>query len=294
MGTVFMGKKQSVVLKYVLPSCMVLLAGLYLFDMQKVSELPRFRRCDDSFKIDDGKPLPTRKGFDTLNISGSRRPTQGGLVKYLGGIQMPVYSFDLQLEDHYFIKGSPERWYGYQQSEAVGVDEKNIQLRHYIRRLIHTGKLHHDANDVQTEKQMTEEVGFHYVGIAQKRHRVPQAEQVDQFLDVLKTIPQPAWIHFHCNVGQSRTTIAMVMYDILKNGKEIPLEDIVRRHKLIGSEDLFDTEVWANGSYTKEMLEIRKDFIKAFYRYVNDPEGYGVSSWKDWTTKNNVYQAMIY
>ena len=39
--------------------------------------------------------------------------------------------------------------------------------------------------------------------------------------------------------------------------------------------------------YTKEMLESRKNFIISFYHYVNDSEGLGVKTWKEWTKLNN-------
>jgi hypothetical protein len=285
-----MTKFRKILLKYVLPFSLVMVCGFYIYDTQKLSELPRFRRSDDPFLTSATEPLPSRKGLDALNISGSRRPTQKGLLKQLGGINMPVYSFDLQEEGHYFINGSPEQWYGYKRIDQVGVDGDKVRPRHYIRRLIHTGKLSHDASDVQNEKQMTEEIGFHYVGICQTRHRIPIAEQVDQFIDTLDNIPQPAWIHFHCNAGRSRTTIAMIMFDMMRNGKDVSLNDIVYRHHFLGSEDLFDTNVWNRGStYTKERLESRKAFVENFYRYVNDPEGYGVTKWSDWAAKHKVY-----
>lgn len=289
-----MGKYLGRFVKIVMPLSIVLGVGLYIYDLQKLSQLPRYRATDLPFKKADNKPLPTREGLEMLNISGSRRPTQGGLVKFLGGKGMPVYSFDLQLEGHYFIKGCPERWFGYQRVDTVGVDDKNASLRHYIRRLVHTGKFRNDPSDVQTEQEMTEQAGFNYVGICQTRHRVPLAEQVDQFMEAVNAIPQPAWIHFHCNGGRSRTTIAMVMYDIMKNGKQVPLADIVQRHKLLGGEDLFDTEVWKNGSYTIEMLTARKAFIEAFYKYINDPNGYGVARWQDWSDEHKVYSGQLF
>ncbi len=276
-------------LKVLLPCLIVFLSGMYIYDMQKMSELPRFRSTDHPFKTTSVTPLPTRKGLEILRISGSRRPTQGGLKKNLGSMGMPVYSFDLQQEDHYYINGSPARWYGYDSAAEAGVNMAIIGTRHYIRRLIHTGKLVHTKEDMQTEKEITEALGFKYIGILQTRHRIPKAEQVDQYMDTINSIPQPSWIHFHCNGGRSRTSLAMVMYDIMKNGREVSVEDIVKRQHLLGSEDLFDTRVWATSTYTKEMLENRAEFIKAFYRYVNDPEGYGVTKWSEWSAKHKVY-----
>ena len=47
--------------------------------------------------------------------------------------------------------------------------------------------------------------------------------------------------------------------------KTVSLEDIVQRQHLLGSEDLLDTTVWRNGTYTQEQLEKRKRFIEKFY-----------------------------
>jgi hypothetical protein len=87
----------------------------------------------------------------------------------------------------------------------------------------------------------------------------------------------------------------MVMYDILRNGKEVSLEDIVKRQHYLGSENIIDTTVWAKkSSYSKRKLEIRRDFLRAFHRYVNDPEGYGASTWQQWAEKNKIYDTLQY
>jgi hypothetical protein len=85
------------------------------------------------------------------------------------------------------------------------------------------------------------------------------------------------------------------MFDMLRNGKQVSMDDIVKRQYLIGSENIVDTTVWSKKStYSKRKLEIRRDFLKAFHRYVNDPEGYGKSTWTDWSEKNNIYPSLQY
>ena len=38
--------------------------------------------------------------------------------------------------------------------------------------------------------------------------------------------------HFHCKEGIGRTTTFMIMYDIMKNYKEVSLNDIIKRQYL--------------------------------------------------------------
>jgi hypothetical protein len=287
--------KTRTLLKYVIPINLALIVVLMVLDYQKVDEIPRYRRSDGQFWNHVSEPLPPVKGLDTLHVSGSRRPTQGGLIKYLSNVNMPVYIFDLQEEGHYFINGLPETWYGYDRVDEVGVNQKKAGARHYYRRLLHTGKLTHTVADVRSEKQMIEDCGFNYLGISMDRRHIPLKEQVDEFVKIVDSLPQPSWVHFHCNAGRGRTSIAMVMMDILRNGKEVSLDDIVQRQHFLGSENIIDTVVWAKKStYSQRRLEIRRDFLRAFHRYVNDPEGYGATTWLEWAAKNNIYDTLQY
>jgi hypothetical protein len=129
---------------------------------------------------------------------------------------------------------------------------------------------------------MVESLGFHYVLIDHYRGTIPAPEQVDAFITFVKSLPDPVWVHFHCSAGRNRTTTAMVMYDIMKNGKKVPLQDIVLRHYLQGSENLFDTSLWPTGRYSQETLLNRKKFITSFYDYVTSSDGLGVKTWQDW------------
>lgn len=275
--------KIRTVIKWVLTASLIASFGIVYFEYKQVTELTRFRRSDDSFLKEASIDL--RKGLDDLHISGSCRPSAIALKKALSNINMPIYIFDLLGEDHYYIQGMPERWYGYKYSPIIGESKDKRSLRTILHSLIYTGTLHHTEEDAQTERELIEEIGFHYIGTNQERRTAPTPEQVDDFIQTVVSLPNPCWIHFHCSAGRGRTTVAMVMYDILKNGKTVFLEDIIRRHQLLGSENLFDITVWSNGRYTKEMLKGRKDFVISFYKYVNDPQGLGVTSWKEWIVK---------
>ncbi len=267
--------------KIILGVILIVIAVVYA-ETRDATVLERFRRSDDQIKASVQFSI---EGLKDLHISGSNRVSQSALKSKLSEISMPVYVFDLQLEPHSFIRGLPEHWYGYKhQQQELSDSLKGVRLKHILRRYFKTGKLIHTQADLQTEKQIVEELGFHYIQTNQTRHRVPEGDQVDQFIKTLKELPDDAWVHFHCSAGQGRTSVAMVVTDILKNGKKVSLEDIVKRHHALGSEDLFDTVVWENGTYSQEMLDNRKNFIVSFYEFVNDPKGFGTISWQEWST----------
>lgn len=291
-----MNRKIVTALKYTLAFLFITALTVIYFEVRDSSKLGHFRRSDQMFST-VSQNAPSRKGLAELHVSGSDRITQSSLQKALTDTAQPVYVFDLQEEPHCFIQGLPTHWYGYKfNTLCAGLPQtgKRIKIKHALRRLLQTGKLMHTPQDTQTEKEIIEQLGYHYCGTNQTRHRIPQNEQVDQFIETLNAIPAGSWIHFHCSAGRGRTTVAMVMYDILLNGKEVPLKDIIERHHLLGSENLFDTAVWANGTYTKEMLENRKNFIIKFYQYVNDPQGLGIASWKEWAKTHNANTNAMY
>jgi protein tyrosine phosphatase (PTP) superfamily phosphohydrolase (DUF442 family) len=269
------------ILPFLAKVAFALVMFLALYEHHQVNELERYRRSDDPFQRGLMAYTPSREGLDDLHISGSARPTKNGLQLALSSIDMPVYIMDFFAKNHYYIDGLPEDWLGYKRSR-LGVNAKRGSFRGKIHRLIYTGKLQHDASDTQTEQEMVADLGLKYVLVDQVRKALPSPEQVDEFIQIVDTLPNPVWVHFHCSAGRGRTTIAMVMYDILKNGKKVSVEDIVMRHHLQGSENLFNTVVWPNGRYTKEMLEERKQFIIAFHKYVNSPDGWGVQTWTQW------------
>jgi protein tyrosine phosphatase len=137
---------------------------------------------------------------------------------------------------------------------------------------------------LMTEAQIVSATGATYVRIPVTDHTKPDDEDVDQFLDVVKRLPPHTWVHFHCHAGRGRTSTFMILYDMLRNRK-LPREDIIdRQAQLIGA---LDIRLLSQGAKAyKNTNEIKRyAFIKAFYEYLNAPDGYGVSSWTKWITK---------
>ncbi|AIL13272.1 hypothetical protein IM40_06825 [Candidatus Paracaedimonas acanthamoebae] len=278
------------VISYILTFFLIGTIAIICLATSDISSVRRFRKSSDPFSI-NFKQQPSRKGLDDLRISGSSYLSQLAIKKALANIPFPVYIVDLRSEPHYFINGLPERWYGYKKTEVTQIPQetKNVDILYLLRRLVKTGKITHSSQDTKSEKEIVEALGYSYVNINQTRHDVNDRDFVDSFVNLVNHIPPKSWIHFHCAAGRGRTTTAMVMFDILKN-RDVPLEDIVARQHLIGGQDLFNTTVWENGTYAKERLEKRKNFIILFYQYVHDPKGLGHISWTEWSKDKIINQ----
>lgn len=109
---------------------------------------------------------------------------------------------------------------------------------------------------------------------------------VDEFLAIVKEIPEDTALHFHCANGCGRTTTCMILYDIYKNHAQVSLKDIIDRQWALGGEDVLDTVHRPGGSWSQEKLDGRKKLVEAFYAYMNDTSsGYGKTSFVEWSKR---------
>src|SRR5260221_6150139 len=135
-----MKKRSKFILSGVLIASLISVSSFIYYDREHITTLSRLRRTDDPIMVPQGEKTPSLDGLKELHASGSRRPNRPGLLNAFENINMPVYIFDLQQEEHYFIKGIPERSFGYDRSEKIGEDMNTAGIRHYLRRLLWTRK----------------------------------------------------------------------------------------------------------------------------------------------------------
>ncbi|BAH05579.1 fused DSP-PTPase phosphatase/NAD kinase-like protein [Clostridium kluyveri] len=255
-------------------------------DSKREDEMPkRFRKTTDTIKEDDD--LPNLTGFSSLNESGGAQFTTKniGLMKKAIG-DMPIFIVDLREESHGFINHFAVSWLGEDgknkgnkglTKEEVLKDEakrlNSIKLKEPItiknKEIIPT--------KVQSEKELVEKNKMFYVRIPVTDNERPSDEMVDYFIKLVKKFPKDSWVHFHCKAGIGRTTTFMVMYDIMKNGKQVSLEDIMERQVLIGGKNLLKPS-YKPGSYSSE----RSEFIKDFYEYVKENKDGFNTNWSQW------------
>lgn len=145
------------------------------------------------------------------------------------------------------------------------------------------------AKNAFTEKELAAKKGLGYFRIPDKKFGNMEYEHVDLFVDFVKNLPKDEWVHFHCKKGQSRTTLFMIMYDMMRNAERVSAEDIVKRQGPLGlgGADLFGLpkkEEWDH-SFKKGW----KEFLYRFHAYVKANKKSNFSkSWTQWTEENGI------
>lgn len=233
-----------------------------------------------------------KKGIKTLFISGSAAPTLGNMIwlRKTRGTH-PVYIIDLRQETHLYINGLPISLF-YKRDEinwgktSVVINEtESVWAKYFLKsevvQINTLGKplagfkvpiepVTIPVKEVYTEQEAAQKAGVAYLRIEVPDYHPPTTTQVDQFLTTLKAIPPDAWLHVHCAAGNGRTTMFMVMRDILANAKYVHLEDIITRHAKLGGIDLFGVSPSiAAQPWKEEYHQARKDYIKLFYTFVH-------------------------
>lgn len=219
-------------------------------------------------------------GLDELNFSGSSRVAFYHLKWALRNKSGPVYLIDLT--------DGKIKYYNTWESSLFKDNKRKPGVIYSLRRFLIGGSPSLVPEYVETEADVATRFGLKYQVFYIPRRHIPSQETVDKIVEFSQTMPADAWLHMHCDAGRGRTTMLMIMFDIIQNAHKVPVEDIVNRQHRLGGVDLFDTKVWVNGHYTQEQLQARVDFITSFYRYVKDSQGYGKQKWSKWCDENQV------
>ena len=212
----------------------------------------------------------------------------------------PIYLIDLRQESHGYADGTPVSWYKEHNQANLGKSVEEIELDEMTRLRSLKGKMtkftplgNHDTatlemltlivNDVKTEKEEAEPLGFKYVRFSAADQIFPEPATVDDFIKFYLKLPKNHWLHFHCHAGHGRTTTFLVFYDILKY-PDLSLEEIVKRQHALGGTDLLtcdDGDDW----YSKTKRD-RAEKIRKFYQYVQEalPSNFSIT-WTEYINK---------
>jgi len=251
-----------------------------------------------------------KTGLSSLNLVGSGQFSASQFkssLDYIGkfGISPDqIVVVDLREEPHAFINGHAVRWYAegawWTQGDPVALviaKEKEHLSRLPLGQPVSVGVIKKDKSgfakvagsrsytiaSLNTEEEIVINSGAHYVRLPVTDHTKPEDKDVDQFLSLVKTLPPQACVYFHCHAGRGRTSTFMIMYDMIRNPK-LPREAIIDRQVQLGSLDLrhFSGPL---KSHKHPNQKSRLQFIHLFYKYMNDPDGYGKASWTKWVAK---------
>jgi len=268
-----------------------LFTGFLFFLSQEKSSILNFRTCYDSFK--PSRFTASREGLQELRCSASGRLSQSKIEKYFKKLPSKVYVIDVRAEQDFYVKGISAGWLGIRYLDGRFEDrlyttkfywgKPTQHLKWMWRRLINLHTLAMPTpQQMQSEEQFLKNLGHEYYSFAGQRHMVHSNEMIQEFINFLDSLPEDAWLHFHCATGRGRSTTFMILYDIYHNAKRVPLGDIILRQHLLGGENVFDIALRPKGTWSKDSLVKRKKLVEDFYSYMTDPNGYGIRNWIDW------------
>jgi predicted protein tyrosine phosphatase len=263
------------------------------------------------------------EGLDTLNISGSSQFSElslDAIIKRVGKRKITIVN--LRQEDGGFLEPKEGKgaisfsylmsmpWWtgenpkGNRTTEEIEKDEEKkmadiLKKRTFTvygagdsyapsdnHRILH--KMDVAVKRAFTEKTLAKEKGLGYFRLPDKKFGNMEFEHVDAFVNFVKKVPKDEWLHFHCKKGQSRTTLFMTMYDMMRNAGAVSAEDIIQRQGPlgIGGADLMelpDPDEW-DYSFKKQWRE----FLFQFHQYAKENKDGFQKSWSKWAQERGI------
>ncbi len=254
----------------------ILLTITYLLSTDNYTDA-KFRTMQDEISSSEKIDLT---GLRELPASGGPIIDFPNLKKRLAPLNRNITIIDGMRESHGYINNMATTFLGYHR--------KKQSIRYFIRRLLLTGTPHILPGRILPEINMAYTYGFGYKNIKIDSKIKTPDDSVDKFVSYFDKAPENVWFHFHCRHGKGRTSMMLVMYDIMKNAPKVALSDIIKRQHLLGSVDLFNTVVWKTkkkGKYTSRTLKRRKKFIEDFYIFICQRKAGGIQRWSEWHKK---------
>ena len=220
------------------------------------------------------------KGLDKLNISGSQQFSDSGLslIKEAIGNKFSIIDIDLRQESHGFINGIAVSWEGEKNnlnkglnlSEVTSIENKllgSIKLGDPL--TFYNTKETIVPKTVQNEFQLTKSKDIGYIRIPVTDGGFPTDDMIEYFINFVENQPKGTWLHFHCKEGIGRTTTFMIMYDIMKNHKDVSLNDIIKRQVVLSGISEKSAESFYTGEHHKFLNNFYNTYISKSTSSIN-------------------------
>ncbi|MGL5069557.1 MAG: fused DSP-PTPase phosphatase/NAD kinase-like protein [Sarcina sp.] len=207
-----------------------------VFDHYNHNKFPsNFRKTNSTFANPNNLNIT---GLSTLNISGSEQYSAINLLLMKKELptDMKLLFVDLREESHGFINGLPISWEGNGDEANMGLSRSevialnNSQLANIkIGVPLTIGTINITPKIVINEETLIKDNKNDYLRVTVTDTKLPTDDMVNFFVNSVKDLSKDTWLHFHCKEGEGRTTTFMVMYDMMKNCKVAPMDDIINR-----------------------------------------------------------------
>lgn len=241
------------------------------------------------------------KGLDKLNVSASGQFSESEVLALKKKLpKHRLWLVDLRGESHGFINGLAVSWYGYRNLDNQGLTleeitqiETNqlnelsspIEMAHILKKV--GGEIKELKTEtlvprlIETEKELAKRLGLQYIRLPVLDRHPPEPGSVDDFITLVRSMADNDWLHLHCRAGKGRTTTFIVLYDIILNGTQVGLEDILKRHAYFGPKDLTKLPNKPTNIWKLEPAKQRLAFISDFYQFRNS-EDFDTQTWQQW------------
>ncbi|MGG7144245.1 fused DSP-PTPase phosphatase/NAD kinase-like protein [Clostridium nigeriense] len=233
------------------------------------------------------------KGLDKLNISGSGQFSESALSLIKDSISkdFKIIDIDLRQESHGFVNGIAISWKNLKNNANKGLSLSEVLYTENT--LLNSIKIgspitFYNTKEtivpkyVQDELELTTSKEIGYLRIPVTDGNMPTDDMVDYFIKFVNNQPKNTWLHFHCKEGIGRTTTFMIMYDIMKNYKDVSLNDIIKRQVILSKMNEKDAEGFYSGHHFK--------FLNNFY---NDYTSKNTSALNRENISNKLYNCYI-
>jgi len=194
---------------------------------------------------------------------------------------------DLRRESHGFINGKAVSWYGkFNKSNSNKTtneiikneqillkklkSDKKVIISDIVKKDKEKGWFKETKEEIvdittsETESNLAKKYGFKYKRIPVTDHNLPTPEQLQQYVDLIKNLPRDTKIYVHCAGGKGRTTTFLAIYDIIQNGKNLSLDEIISRQYKAGGSNLNKTED-EEANWNSDLKAKKLNLVQKFY-----------------------------
>lgn len=285
-----------------LASCLVLFCLALLLGVSKtylIENSPNDYSAPKNFRISTTMP-----DMNNLKMMGSAQFSEKNLNYVLDHYPKPAYIIDLRQESHGFANGIAISWqddYNWSNIKNTAAQNRriennlllNLKAKHNITiyrvaeknagKLTKVIPVNLTVRYVSNEQQLVEKNHIKYLRFDIPDHHRPNDQEVDRFVNFIRSIPPSEYLYFHCKAGKGRTTTFMTMTDMLRNAKNVSFEDIIHRQHSLGGINLAKKKS-NKPEILKEKAQSRLTFLREFYEYAkaNTQE-----SWSVWLKKHD-------
>ncbi len=239
------------------------------------------------------KPLDNVRFLDEVCMSGSAQFSVGQFEELAKQLRehagdREIWIVDCRMETHGFINGIAVSWCNADNNANTGKTVEQIEAEEAALTSLEgaTVTAYTTANDQpvapvmltaktwQTEREIVETAGFHYLRLPCPDHGWPPADVIDAFLPSAREHLGDAWMHFHCQAGSGRTGAFMTIDEMLQM-PEAALEEILQHQAETGSGNLLTPAA----PEKTHVQKCRYVMVRAFCRWLRSESD---GTWGEW------------